>query len=184
MTKLQQLLIIALLLFLVAPSSYASDNFLQWLFTFTRTKGVEAVNDKIYAEECGSCHFAYQPGLLPAASWEKLVDAKALEDHFGDDAELDENIRQHIASYLKDNAADTSYYKRSRKIMASLDEGMAPLRITETPYIKEKHSEIPAKLIKGNPQVKSLSACAKCHRKAQQGTFDDDTVLIPGYGRW
>ena len=33
-----------------------------------------------YAEECGSCHLAYPPGLLPAASWAKLM--AGLRQHF------------------------------------------------------------------------------------------------------
>ncbi|MEQ1807816.1 MAG: cytochrome C, partial [Burkholderiaceae bacterium] len=27
-----------------------------------------------YTEECGSCHSAYPPGLLPVASWQLLMD--------------------------------------------------------------------------------------------------------------
>ncbi|MBT6616074.1 MAG: cytochrome C, partial [Deltaproteobacteria bacterium] len=29
-----------------------------------------------------------------------------------------------------------------------------------------------------------LSNCTSCHKEAEKGIFDDDTVLIPGYGRW
>jgi len=69
--------------------------------------------------------------------------------------------------------------------MRSLAADEAPLRITEVPYIKHKHEEIPARLIKGNPKVRSLSYCTKCHQEARdKGIFDDDTVLIPGHGRW
>jgi len=30
------------------------------------------VNNPTYIEECGDCHFAYQPELLPSGSWEKI----------------------------------------------------------------------------------------------------------------
>jgi hypothetical protein len=67
--------------------------------------------------------------------------------------------------------------------MASL-KGAAPLRITEVPYIRRKHHEIPERLIKANDKVKSLSYCDACHQQADKGSYDDDTVSIPGHGNW
>lgn len=163
---------------------YAEEGFLSSFFTLKRKNEVAPVTDKTYLEECGDCHFAYQPGWLPEASWRKLLDAKALEDHFGDNAELDEDTRVHILDVLVNASADKSYYKRSRKTMASLGDEKAPLRIIEVPYIRRKHHEIPDKMIKGNPKVRSLSQCNKCHAKASEAVFDDDTVVIPGYGNW
>ena len=119
----------------------------------------------------------------PEGSWRNLLDAKALTDHFGEDAELDEETRTHILKLLVANSADKSIYKRSKKVMGSLEPGATPLRITEVPYIHRKHHEIPEKLIK-QPKVKSLSQCDKCHMEAEKGNFDDDTVVIPGYGNW
>jgi hypothetical protein len=43
--------------------------------------------DLLFRAECGSCHLAYPPGLLPAASWQRIM--IRLEGHFGDDASLD-----------------------------------------------------------------------------------------------
>jgi hypothetical protein len=37
-------------------------------FEFTKERGVAPVSDKFYEKECASCHFAYQPGLLPSKS--------------------------------------------------------------------------------------------------------------------
>ena len=34
---------------------------------------LSAVNNPTYKEQCGGCHFAYQPGLLPSGSWEKIL---------------------------------------------------------------------------------------------------------------
>lgn len=153
-------------------------------FTPKRLKEVDRVTNVRYAEECSACHFAYQPGLLPARSWKKLLDSKALADHFGENAELGEDVRLEIEKYAVANAADKSNYKRSRKIMASLSDKATPLRITEIPYIKRKHGEIPQKLITGNPRVKSLSNCNQCHTRAEKGVYDDDTVFIKGHGPW
>jgi hypothetical protein len=38
-------------------------------------------------QECGACHMAFQPGLLPAASWRQVM--SGLAKHFGEDASLD-----------------------------------------------------------------------------------------------
>lgn len=142
--------------------------------------GVKPVDNKRYAEECGSCHFAYQPGLLPAKSWEKLLTPDALHNHFGEVADLDKDVLTEIRTYVLDNSSDKSYYKLSRKVnVATEDE--APLRITDVSFIKRKHHDIPEKMIKDNKDVKSLSNCNACHTKAEKGIFKEDTVNIPNY---
>jgi hypothetical protein len=171
---------------LLANSAYAraEEEFLDWLLTFQRQKNIKPVTDKLYQEECGACHFAYQPGLLPAKSWDALLNANALRKHFGVNAELDKDTLRVIHDYAVDNAADKSWYKRSRKIAVATEEGPAPLRITELRYISLKHHKIPEKMIKGNKGVKSLSFCDKCHTQAAQGVYDADTVNIPNYPHW
>lgn len=168
---------------LTAPlASWADDDsFWSW-FSFKRIKGVKPVENSQYQEECGACHFAYQPGLLPARSWKKLFAAEALADHFGENAELDNALRQQLEAYVLAHAAETSRYKRSKKIAVSTPADAAPLRITEVRYIRRKHEKIPEKLVRGNEQVKSLSYCDACHTKAAEGVFDDDTVFIKGHG--
>ena len=173
---LQKTLVTTLLV--IPLTSFASGGF------WGSKPDVAPVNNKLYQEECSDCHFAYQPGLLPARSWEKLMTAKALESHFGDNAELENETRVALLNYLQKNAADTSNHKRSKKIMASLRGNSTPLRIIDTPYIKRKHDEIPSRMIAGNPKVKTLSACEKCHTDASKGMYDDDSVSIPGHGRW
>ncbi|HPQ24397.1 MAG TPA: cytochrome C, partial [Gammaproteobacteria bacterium] len=56
------------------------------LFGPGEAPGVAPVDNPLYLQECGSCHFAYQPGLLPARSWNNLMGG--LENHFGENAEL------------------------------------------------------------------------------------------------
>ena len=182
-TKFKAALLAAALL-LSSGSAMADGNFWLWLVNFSRQKEVKPVDNKTYAEECGSCHYAYPPGLLPSKSWAKLLDEKALNDHFGENATLDKDVLKTISDYAMENAADKSYYKRSRKIALATEEGEAPLRITEVRYIKRKHHDIPEKMIKGNKDVKSLSYCNACHTKADKGIFDNDTVSIPNYPDW
>lgn len=178
--------LIALLFGLLTLSSgaIAAQSLLEAIVTPFRQKEIVPVDNKTYKEECGSCHFAYQPGLLPTKSWEKLLTVEALSQHFGDNAELDADTLAVVHDYAIANAADKSYHKRSRKIAIATEKVEAPLRITEVRYIKRKHHEIPEKMIKGNKDVKSASYCDACHTQASKGVFDADTVKIPNYPDW
>jgi hypothetical protein len=64
------------------------------------------VTNTTYWENCGACHFAYQPELLPSGSWDKIF--AALQDHFGEMVDLDPESKKIIAAYLKANAAECS----------------------------------------------------------------------------
>jgi len=143
---------------------------------------VAPVDNAFYKEECGSCHFPYQPGLLPARSWQRMMDG--LEDHFGENAELDTVDAQQVMGYLVDNAADTSDYKRSRGISRSLDKNDVPLRVSTTRYFQRKHDELSERMVKNNPEVRSFSNCELCHTQAAQGSYDEHQVKIPGYADW
>ena len=48
---------------------------------------LKPVTNQTYNETCGGCHFAYQPELLPSASWLKILNQ--LDDHFGEEIETD-----------------------------------------------------------------------------------------------
>ncbi len=135
---------------------------------------------RLYREECGSCHLAYPPQLLPPASWTRIMNG--LEDHFGENAELDAESRQQIEHYLQ--LLSTPRRGEYRQILRNMDPRSAPLRITEMAYFKRKHREIPRRYIAGNDKVRSLSQCDACHQDAARGYFDEDRVIIPGVGRW
>lgn len=160
---------------LLALAAWADDD------DYERGAMAPVVNPQ-YQSECSSCHMAYPPGLLPARSWQKLMDT--LPKHFGDDASVPAATRQALSAYLTQNAADSSGNRRSQKILRSLAADETPLRISETPYMQRKHREIPARYIKGNEQVRSLANCAACHRAAERGDFSERGVQIPGLGRW
>jgi hypothetical protein len=138
-------------------------------------KYLTPVNNETFKLGCGSCHFTYQPGLLPAGSWEKILDN--LPSHFGEEVSLDQEEKRIISEYLRANAAENSSAKRARKILKSL-RGENPLRITETPYIREKHHELDSNIF-SRQSIGSFSNCIACHVKAEQGNYDDDFVKIP-----
>ncbi|MCP3687247.1 MAG: hypothetical protein GY784_02430 [Gammaproteobacteria bacterium] len=131
----------------------------------------------VYLEECGSCHMAYPPQLLPGKSWQKML--QGLEDHFGENAEVDLATSSAIASYLQEASRSNSYKKMFRNL-----GNRSPLRITELPYFKHEHDEIPSRFIADNDKLSSLSQCDACHQDAQRGQFDEDDVIIPGVGHW
>ncbi len=171
---------------LLLGSGYAAaeESLGGWMLDFNRAKEVRPVTNKAYQTECGECHFAYQAGWLPAKSWEKLLTPDALRKHFGVNAEIEADTLNEIHDYALEHAADKSYYKRARKIANATMSGDAPLSITGLRYIERKHKHIPAKMVKGNAGVKSLSLCDKCHTQAAKGVFDNDTVSIPNYPNW
>ena len=142
-------------------------------------RGVEPVNNELYQEECGACHFAYQPGLLPERSWRKMMSQEALVDHFGEDVSFeDEAVLNKLTTYLIEGASDKTSYSRSKKILRSIRPNQTPLRISKTPYIVRKHREISDYLIE-QKTVGSLANCSACHNGAERGDFDDDSVTIP-----
>jgi len=136
---------------------------------------LKPVNNPTYEAECGECHFLYQPGLLPSASWMKILDQ--LDDHFGEEIELDPDSIKIISDYLQSNGAENSSAKRAVKIMRSLGYRV-PMRITDTPYIREKHHELNPEVLK-RESIGSLSNCIACHTTAEKGIYEDDNVKIP-----
>jgi len=143
---------------------------------------VAPVNNPQYAAECGSCHMAYPPGLLPARSWQKLM--AGLADHFGENAELAPDVAKSLSEYLASNGADHATALRSERIARTLQSEQAPLRVTELPFFAREHNEVPARISTGNPKVKSMSNCNACHTRAAAGSFSEREIRIPGFPGW
>ena len=102
--------------------------FLSFLFAddgFSTKADVAPVNNQLYIKECGSCHFPYQAGLLPANAWNKMM--ANLENHFNSDASLSPENFQTISKYLNDNSAEKNMqYKRSNRMVSSLNANQVP----------------------------------------------------------
>lgn len=143
---------------------------------------INSVESTLYADECGSCHFAYQPGLLPAQSWERIM--ANLDDHFGENAELGEQALNSLNRYLTENSAGRVRQGLPDRISASLGQENAPLRITKTRFFQHEHDEIPGRMVVDNEQVRSFSNCDACHTRAANGSFREHEIRIPGYGHW
>ena len=126
------------------------------------------VTDEATKKECGACHMAFQPRMLPARSWQRIM--ATLDDHFGEDASLDPETTRAIRDYLVENAADSTW--RGGKFMRGLAKGDTPLRITETPYWRRKHDREVSQ--RSWQKAGSKANCLACHRYAEKGYYDDD----------
>jgi len=140
-----------------------------------RDEYLKPVTNQAYREACAECHLAYQPELLPSASWLKILNQ--LDDHFGEEVEVDPDKIKPISDYLKTNAAETSSSKPSKKIMRSLGN-QVPMRITVIPYIHRAHRELDPALFT-RESIGSMANCAACHLTAENGIYNDDDVEIP-----
>ena len=119
-----------------------------------------------FTAECGSCHLAYPPALLPAKDWQSLMGG--LSEHFGSDATVDAKTGQEITDFLTRNAGSSSKLGNAGK----------PPRITQTARFVRKHDEVPAKLWT-DPRVKSAANCEACHRNAAKGSFSERDLILP-----
>jgi cytochrome c553 len=118
-----------------------------------------------YQQECASCHLAYPPSLLPAASWQRLM--SDLPHHFGTDASIDAATLREIDGWL------TAHAGRARNGTAPPED-----RITRSPWFVREHREVSAATW-ARPSIRSASQCAACHTRAEQGVFDEHDVRIP-----
>ncbi|MDD3596222.1 MAG: cytochrome b/b6 domain-containing protein [Sulfuricurvum sp.] len=125
-----------------------------------------------FVNECGSCHTLYPPTLLPQASWRKLMGD--LSNHFGDDASLDPADHASILAYLLAHSAESSTQEMSVKMMQSL-QNRDMIAITQTPFWKRTHKNIPVTVFK-NDTVKSRANCKACHSDVEQGIIEDTSI--------
>lgn len=122
-----------------------------------------------YRAECASCHVAYAPSLLPAASWQRLM--SGLSRHFGTDASLDARTAAEIGGWLQAHAGRD---RRARQPDAAVAED----RITRSAWFVREHREVSA-AVWSRPAIARSSNCAACHPRADQGVFDEHDIRIP-----
>lgn len=138
--------------------------------------GAQLPDNPKWREECGGCHLAFHPNLLPARSWKKMMAEQ--DKHFGTDLALDEATSRELLAFMVDNAAEKSAREAAVKINSSIKPEAIPLRITETPYWVKKHQDI-AEADWRSVKVKSKVNCAACHQDAEAGTYEDAAMQIP-----
>jgi hypothetical protein len=119
-----------------------------------------------YQTECSACHVAYPPGLLPAASWQRVM--QNLPQHYGTDASLEPAQVAALTTWLQAHAGTSR-----RAAMPPPEDS-----ITRSAWFIRKHDEVPAATWQ-RPAIKSAANCGACHPKADQGDFNEHQVRIP-----
>lgn len=142
------LVALASLLF-AAPGARADDEF----------EAVPPIAHQATLKECGECHMAYQPALLPRESWAAIMDG--LADHFGEDASLSPAVATEIREYLVGAAAP------ARRLSPQ-----PVLAITEQRWWQHEHDDIRPSAWR-DPKVISKSNCPACHKGAERGFYED-----------
>lgn len=126
------------------------------------------VTDPVVKEECGSCHMAFSPAMLPARSWTRMM--AELPQHFGDDASVAPATAERIRRYLETHAADAAGQGRSERWLRGVSAGAAPQRITELPKWVREHREVSQREWR---DARSKANCTSCHADAERGIYED-----------
>ena len=146
-----------------------------------------------YVQECGSCHVAFPPELLGAASWQRLMDG--LARHFGSDASVDAQTARTLSAWLQAHAGSGQ-----RAAVAPPED-----RITQGAWFRREHREVSARCgppaggrmpatsagpsavstrpgapaTTQAPRTASASDCAACHTRAAEGRYGEREVRLP-----
>ncbi len=124
--------------------------------------------NSVFVKECASCHMLYAPFLLSGDKWQKMMED--LENHFGDDASIDEADNANITEFLLANSADKLRTKWAVKFRKN-DE----IAITKSPYWIKKHKKIDEKVFAKN-DIKSKANCVACHKDIDKGVISKSLI--------
>lgn len=120
---------------------------------------------KAYLRECAACHVPFQPRMLPAASWGRLMGR--LDQHFGTEATFDSGDMRAVSQWLRENAASSGS-----------QELPVQDRVTRSRWFERKHRHVEAATWR-LPSVRSAVNCAACHVGAAQGRFSEHSLRMP-----
>ncbi len=137
----------------------------------------EASFDPAFAEECSACHMLYNPSLLRAADWRKVM--ATLDNHYGEDASLDPKTTQRITDWLVAHAAETADTRPAHLFALPVGPDGSPGMINDTRAWRKLHDDA---LESGAFKVKSVGSaanCQACHKDAQSGMFSPFSIKVP-----
>ncbi len=126
-----------------------------------------ATPQQTYTSQCGACHMAYPPTLLPARSWKAIV--AGLANHFGEDATLGRKDTATISAYLAENAADGPL--GDSRFLEGVSASMTPARITDMPFWRVIHARLLRPGVGTGPGIRKAAECNRCH--GMSGGEDD-----------
>jgi hypothetical protein len=117
-----------------------------------------------YLKECGSCHVAFPPALLPAQDWQTIMNS--LDKHYGTDASLDAKTRDALTAELQRNAS-----RRDKHA----GRGQPP-RLTRSAWFEKEHGTLPEKRTATLP---AAAQCEVCHSRAAEGDYAESGIKLP-----
>lgn len=110
------------------------------------------LGQRLYLENCATCHIGIPPQTLPSEAWRNLIQDSS---HYGVEiSPLNDPSLGLVWSYLRG-------FSRQK----SNAEDRVPYRLSRSRYFKALHPDVPF------PNGVSLESCATCHRAAQQFSF-------------
>jgi len=169
-------------LFIVSVVSIAALSYFRGYITETVDhlyqpyKGPDLPDNALWREECGECHFAYHPTLLPLRSWEKIF--REQHEHFGDDLDLDDETIHKLSEFHFRYSAESALTEPARKILYYTPQNETPIRVTETHYWAKKHKDI-AEPYWRHKKVRTKGNCSACHLDSDRGTYEDSDMRLP-----
>ena len=114
-----------------------------------------------FAHECAQCHTLYAPFMQTSDKHEKIM--ANLENHFGDDASIDDETNEKILEFLRQNSAEKSDSKWAIKFAKNDD-----IAITSSPFWQKAHENLDKEIFKRD-KIKSKANCAACHENIEKG---------------
>ena len=131
-----------------------------------------SAKNELFVSECASCHTLYPPNLLPKKSWQLIM--SDLENHFGDDASIDEESNKQILAFLLNNSAEVSTSEASWNFLNSIDNKDI-IALSDTTYWKNTHKDIPKEFYE-NENIKTKANCKACHSDIEKGFIEDANI--------
>jgi cytochrome b len=122
--------------------------------------------------ECGGCHLAFSPALLPALSWQRMLEEQA--DHFGEDLSL----RDEVLAELRREASLPPPSWAAWKLASTSRGEAAPQRITDSPFWRHAHRDLGEEAFR-SPVSSGKPDCEACHADAASGIFRPRLIQIP-----
>jgi cytochrome b len=126
----------------------------------------------LWHKECGSCHLAYAPSMLPIASWQRMLDEQ--EKHFGEDLGISAATSARLIEHAKATPAPSW---GAWKLASSVPAGQAPLEVSGTPFWKAVHASLPETAFRP-PLSAGKHECEACHRDAASGKFHPRMIQL------
>lgn len=97
-----------------------------------------------------------------------------LENHFGDDASINEESNKNILAFLLKNSAETSTMESAFKFLQSI-KNQDIIAMSQTKYWEKTHKEIPKELF-DHEKIKSKTNCKACHIDIEKGLIEDENI--------